>query len=209
MGVSSGKLPKGTEINVFFRTSSDDEAVDGIEDMWMYTTGDQQPTASPTLSDPTSSPRPTTSLSPTSSPTSCSNYIGCFIDNEDRDLPDNGEGDQHGIESCRERCSSEGYKYAGLQYYDECFCGNSYGTYGETAESDCNKSCRVGDGICGGSWRNSVYRSSNCSTSPPTTSSPTTSSPSTSSSPTTSSPSTSSSPTSSPTTSSAPTTSSP
>jgi len=70
--VTSGKVVKGTEINVFFRTSSDDEAVDGIEDMWMFKTGDQPLTSSPTdipTDGPTSSPTDIPTDGPTSSPT--------------------------------------------------------------------------------------------------------------------------------------------
>eukprot|EP00588_Corethron_pennatum_P017112 CAMPEP_0194306038 /NCGR_PEP_ID=MMETSP0171-20130528/3310_1 /TAXON_ID=218684 /ORGANISM="Corethron pennatum, Strain L29A3" /LENGTH=1059 /DNA_ID=CAMNT_0039057723 /DNA_START=66 /DNA_END=3245 /DNA_ORIENTATION=+ len=69
--VTSGKVVEGTEINVFFRSSSNDEAVDGIEDMWMFKTGDQPPTSSPTTSSPTLSPSPTRTptASPTDSPT--------------------------------------------------------------------------------------------------------------------------------------------
>ena len=42
---------------------------------------------------------------------------------------------------------------------DQCFCGNQYGSHGTAPETDCNMQCN-GDSskICGGSWRNSVYK---------------------------------------------------
>ena len=50
-----------------------------------------------------------------------------------------------------------GYKYAGLQYSEECYCGNSgYDRYG--VGDGCNQTCSGNsDQICGGAFRNSVY----------------------------------------------------
>ena len=50
-----------------------------------------------------------------------------------------------------------GYRYAGLQYEAECYCGNSgYDRYG--VGDGCNHPCTGNsDQICGGDWRNSVY----------------------------------------------------
>ena len=50
--------------------------------------------------------------------------------------------------------------FAGAQFSHYCFCGESYNTYGAAPESECNKTCSVGIGICGGSYRNSVYDTS-------------------------------------------------
>jgi hypothetical protein len=48
---------------------------------------------------------------------------------------------------------------AGVQYGSYCFCGNSYGRYGKAPESECNMPCSGDPNIkCGGTWRNSVYR---------------------------------------------------
>jgi hypothetical protein len=51
------------------------------------------------------------------------------------------------------------YLYAGLQYHSQCSCGNEYGKYPST-DSICDTDCNEGEGICGGSWTNSVYFSS-------------------------------------------------
>jgi hypothetical protein len=45
------------------------------------------------------------------------------------------------------------------QYSTQCFCGNSYGSYGSS--SNCNMSCSGdadSDFVCGGTWANSVYQ---------------------------------------------------
>ena len=51
------------------------------------------------------------------------------------------------------------YRYFGLQYGTQCFCGNSFGRYGKSPnQGDCNKPCLANrNEICGGTWRNSVY----------------------------------------------------
>ena len=45
-----------------------------------------------------------------------------------------------------------------MQYREECFCGNTYGQYGEANEDDCYLKCAGNSTqICGGDWRNSVH----------------------------------------------------
>ncbi len=52
----------------------------------------------------------------------------------------------------------QGFKYAGLQNSNQCFCGMTHGYYGKMPEDECNKKCQ-GDKeeICGAYYRNSVY----------------------------------------------------
>ena len=53
----------------------------------------------------------------------------------------------------------EGYRYAGVQYGTQCYCGNSYGKHGSKEISDCRMECG-GSGIyedCGGIYANNVY----------------------------------------------------
>ena len=85
-------------------------------------------------------------------------YLGCFLDNPDpdfADLPDvkgkGGLGYGYTIEGCQTSCFNDGYKYAGVQDGDKCFCGNDYGLYGVRPESECIE----GRGAPG---RNSVYQ---------------------------------------------------
>ena len=47
----------------------------------------------------------------------------------------------------------------GLQYYEECFCDDDYGTYGKAGEADCNAPCKGNTSqICGGTSRISVWK---------------------------------------------------
>jgi hypothetical protein len=85
-----------------------------------------------------------------------STYVGCFKDESTRDLSDEAaNGGSMSVETCLADCA--GYSYAGVQYGNQCFCGNSYGKYGSA--TDCNMDCS-GDSAetCGGTWANSIYK---------------------------------------------------
>jgi len=60
---------------------------------------------------------------------------------------------------CRSTCASKGYSYAGVQFSNQCFCGNSSPPSSSLAhDSDCNMKCSGDDRqVCGGSWRMNVY----------------------------------------------------
>ena len=84
-------------------------------------------------------------------------YLGCYTDSSTRALPVHLPGTTNTIESCKQAAFSAGYKYAGLQYYGECFAGNALG-YVQVADSECNTACTASPSqICGGAWRNSIY----------------------------------------------------
>ncbi|OAG27282.1 WSC domain-containing protein [Thermodesulfatator autotrophicus] len=107
--------------------------------------------------------------SSTSSPSSTSfgsltgRNLGCFKDQGDpyglngRDLAAFGFGsDQMTPDLCMRECARRGYRYAGVQYSSQCFCGNSYGKYGPAI--NCNMKCTGDENqICGGNWANSIY----------------------------------------------------
>lgn len=86
-------------------------------------------------------------------------YEGCYIDKiESRDLPENlklGRGAMTNA-MCWDHC--KGYKYAGTQFNNECWCGNSFSKHGKVDDGECNLLC---DGnkeeICGGVLKNSVF----------------------------------------------------
>jgi hypothetical protein len=84
-----------------------------------------------------------------------SGYQGCFTDNTNRALPA-FQGEGYSIQACRNTCASQGYAYAGSQWYSQCFCGNSLG-YSHVSDAECNTLCSSGGGYCGGAWRNSIY----------------------------------------------------
>jgi hypothetical protein len=84
-------------------------------------------------------------------------YEGCYTDDSVRALPVQlfwGDGT---LDSCVQAASNAGYKFAGLQWYGECYAGNNR-AYQLTAESECNTPCnnKRGD-TCGGAWRNSIW----------------------------------------------------
>merc|ERR1711881_36073 len=67
-----------------------------------------------------------------------SEFKGCWKDMPKRDmkhrLPNFKFGktdDEDDREVCFQGCRDAGYKYAGLQWYGQCFCDNDYGSYGE------------------------------------------------------------------------------
>ncbi|CAM9184088.1 unnamed protein product [Chrysoparadoxa australica] len=88
-------------------------------------------------------------------------YLGCFVDQVQRDL-DGSLKRMEGtatIEACQAYCIEKGYAFFGLQYHSECRCDNSYGRWEQAPQEECNTKCD-GDAsqACGGSWRNSVYK---------------------------------------------------
>jgi hypothetical protein len=85
-------------------------------------------------------------------------YLGCFADSTSRDL--SGPSDScvaQTPEQCMAWCAGQGYEYAGVQYGSQCFCGDSFGTYGPS--SACTMPCSGNSNeTCGGVWANSVYK---------------------------------------------------
>nr|BAJ93836.1 predicted protein [Hordeum vulgare subsp. vulgare] len=89
-------------------------------------------------------------------------YMGCYFDSSDRDLPIYyGESTTRTPANCIAGCKSLNYQYAGLQNYKECWCGNSFGRFGSTHNSNCKYGCTGnphGPERCGGAWMNSIYK---------------------------------------------------
>ena len=84
-------------------------------------------------------------------------YVGCFADTDDRDLdgPVSNSEDMT-VDNCISFCANQNYVYAGVQFGQECLCGNSFGKYGQA--SNCDHDCSgASDQVCGGLWANSVY----------------------------------------------------
>jgi len=91
---------------------------------------------------PTAPPKPSIS----------NRYIGCFNDKSKRDLP-KYMGVLGSTDQCLQKCKQAGFKYMGRQYYDQCWCGNDYGSYGSS--SSCNN-CLSQTSFYGG-WKNCVF----------------------------------------------------
>jgi hypothetical protein len=99
-----------------------------------------------------------------------SGALGCYADTATRDLPFVAQSSNTvTVESCVSACGTAGYKYAGVQYGHQCFCGNGYGTYGTS--TNCSMLCAGNAAeICGGNWANSIYPASATPAPPPATS---------------------------------------
>lgn len=62
------------------------------------------------------------------------------------------------VEGCIEHCSGKGYTYAGLQYREECWCGNTIAP-GRLGAQKCTMPCGGNPAqYCGGPQRLSLYR---------------------------------------------------
>ncbi|XP_038066020.1 proto-oncogene tyrosine-protein kinase receptor Ret-like isoform X2 [Patiria miniata] len=90
-------------------------------------------------------------------------YLGCFGDAENRSLSVGPALDhnEQSVELCFRNClEPTEYKYAGMEYGHECWCGNEdYDKHGQAPDSDCQDLCTGNsDQICGGDWLLSVYR---------------------------------------------------
>jgi hypothetical protein len=64
-----------------------------------------------------------------------------------------------GIQACKDYCKTLNFFYAAVQNGDECWCDNSFGSYGKS--NGCLKPCKDLDkkGTCGGPSANQVYLS--------------------------------------------------
>jgi len=85
------------------------------------------------------------------------NYVGCFTDDTNRALPAQLSSGGETVESCIQKAAAAGNIYAGLQFYGQCFAGNTLG-YTQVSDSQCNTPCTANSSeMCGGSWLNSIY----------------------------------------------------
>ncbi|CAG2202657.1 unnamed protein product [Mytilus edulis] len=95
-----------------------------------------------------------------------SGYIGCYQDDSTRILPKAVLKDKGmTVQKCQQFCGKKGFKFAGVEYGYECFCGNVLRKCRKRKESDCKMPCSGNKRqTCGGPWRISIYTSkpSNC-----------------------------------------------
>lgn len=89
-------------------------------------------------------------------------YKGCYIDySEARLLPIEQPANSNlTIQSCVRSCSQIGYSVSGLEFRQQCFCGNAIYNGGTLApfDSDCNLPCSGNHAqYCGATNRISVY----------------------------------------------------
>ncbi|XP_076075726.1 uncharacterized protein LOC143046449 [Mytilus galloprovincialis] len=62
------------------------------------------------------------------------------------------------VQNCKQFCVKKGFKFAGVEYGYECFCGNDLRKDRKRKESDCKTPCSGKKRqTCGGPWRISIY----------------------------------------------------
>ena len=91
---------------------------------------------------------------------SITEHLGCFKDTRDRALPHGfRSNNKMTVQFCTKHCKSEGYRFAGVQYAQECWCGNfGFDRHGKANNKDCHKPCKGNKKQkCGGDWRQNVY----------------------------------------------------
>jgi len=84
-------------------------------------------------------------------------YQGCYTDDPNRALPVQLASTNATVESCTQAGFNAGYRFVGLQWYGECWAGNSIG-YALDSPSQCNTPCNANPSeTCGGAWHNSIW----------------------------------------------------
>ncbi|KAJ2957735.1 hypothetical protein NQZ79_g6583 [Umbelopsis isabellina] len=113
----------------------------------------------------TSTKTTTTTTSASSSPTSSGGWtsLGCYVDAlTPRTLPYGAPTISTGmtVEGCESECASAGYTYAGVEYGNECWCGNTMPPT-SAPSTDCNMACKGNSAeMCGAGARFNVYKKS-------------------------------------------------
>ncbi|KAF3347549.1 Putative C-5 sterol desaturase [Verticillium dahliae VDG2] len=84
---------------------------------------------------------------------------GCYANTDGKSMPyrSSTSSREMTVEKCTAECKGNGYRYAGLEYYGICYCGNTVNG-AELAAGDCNFPCN-GDKneTCGGDRKLSVF----------------------------------------------------
>ncbi|USW48743.1 Putative carbohydrate-binding WSC, PAN/Apple domain, alpha/Beta hydrolase [Septoria linicola] len=146
-----------TSLPVSSQTSSDSTS-SSVSTAATSSDSSSVPTASPTGTIASSSASTTVPVA--SALPSGYSALGCFVDSgAARVLPTlDSSSNTQTVQTCAMACSNKGFKYSGVEYAQECWCGNSAPKSSASASSaDCDMKCK-GDStqICGGSNRISV-----------------------------------------------------
>ena len=83
----------------------------------------------------------------------------CVQDSSSRLLPKSVSVSSNSPANCMKACKGAGYKFAGVQSTNQCFCGkNAPPAYTIKPSRECDRACPGNTGQkCGGSWRMNIY----------------------------------------------------
>ena len=81
-------------------------------------------------------------------------YQNCYVDSGSRVLPNQISSGASSPADCQTKCQAGGYTYAGVEYGNQCWCGNSLSA---STSTQCNMQCADGS-TCGGYWTISVWK---------------------------------------------------
>ena len=88
-------------------------------------------------------------------------YSGCYEDSGNPNtlsFRSNNDRDHATVEDCVALCKGNGYRYAGLEYYGTCYCGQTVNG-GSLSEDQCNFPCTGNSSqTCGGNNKISIYQ---------------------------------------------------
>ncbi|KAF8244149.1 WSC-domain-containing protein [Wilcoxina mikolae CBS 423.85] len=86
-------------------------------------------------------------------------YVGCAFDSlSDRILPYRYATNDMTVPKCIDHCQSKNYTFAGLQYSEECWCGNTVASE-KLGAHKCTMKCAGDSGeFCGGWQKLSLYK---------------------------------------------------
>ena len=93
----------------------------------------------------------------------CRKYLGCFKDDGRRILPRAFVNMRfNNPRRCSRHCRLNGYKYSGVQYKTQCFCGKEMAERARRLSyRRCNMKCPGNrNRRCGGSWAMNIYQNS-------------------------------------------------
>ncbi|CAO3667062.1 unnamed protein product [Umbelopsis vinacea] len=105
----------------------------------------------------------TTTTSASSTPTSSGGWtsLGCYVDElTPRTLPYGAATIASGmtVEGCQQECAAASYTFAGVEYGNECWCGNTKPPT-SAPSTDCNMACKGNAAeMCGAGARFNVYQ---------------------------------------------------
>lgn len=86
-------------------------------------------------------------------------YIGCHVDDGNRDLQDGPRQYGYTSDTCDTAC--QGWSFFALQNNGWCVCSNAYASepqYSRVGDNECGNNCAGDDQLCGAGWRNAVFR---------------------------------------------------